>query len=168
MEFLVGIYPDLLAPLDWDRFLSAFLQVLNLSSDQPLKTLRSKDQKMFFMVASLAFSFDIFLLPSAYFLQGNEKDKLYQYFKKVFESRIDNNCLITTSIDKKFLKQYCQRGFVIDNGGNVSFEGCVEDCFGWLKSQRITTADEDDSMDENDLSKTLDNEEIDPSLFDII
>ena len=57
MEFLVGIYPDRLAPLDWDRFLSAFLQVLNLSSDQPLKTLRSKDQKMFFMVASLAFSF---------------------------------------------------------------------------------------------------------------
>lgn len=168
MRFLVGMYPDRLAPLDWDRFLAAFLQVLNLSADQPLKTLRSKDQRLFFMVVSLAFSFETFLLPSAFFLQGNEKEKLYQYFKKVFDARIENQCLITTSVNRKFLKQYCHRGLVIDNVGGMAFEGGVEDCFAWLKSHNAPTLDADDSVDESSFSKELDNEDIDPSLYDII
>ena len=168
MRFLVGMYPDRLAPLDWDKFLSVFLQVLNLSPDQPLKSLKTKDQKMFFMVVSLAFSFDTFLLPSAYFLLGNERDKLYQYFKKVFDSRIESNCLITTSVNRKFLKQYCNRGLVIDTEGSVSFEGGIEDCFTWLKSRKIATPEEDDTVDDNAFSKQLDNEDIDPALYDII
>lgn len=168
MRFLVGLYPDRLAPLDWDRFLAAFLQVLNLSPDQPLKTLRSKEQRLFFMVVSLAFSFDTFLLPSAFFMQGSEKERLYQYFKKVFDARIEDQCLVTTSINRKFLKQYCQRGLVVDNSGSIAFEGGVEDCFAWLKSQSSASPDEDDSMDESTFNQELDNEDVDPSLYDII
>ena len=171
MHFIANVYDDCVAPLNLDRFLKTFLSFADLSPEQRLKDLRSKDQKIFYMIVSLAFNFDVFLVPSGQFIVSNEKNKINQYLKTVFDARIENQSLITSSPNKKFLKQYCNQGLVLDESGALAFEGELDDCFARLRELSRQTAqddDDDDSIDESDFSESLTNEERDSELFDII
>ncbi len=169
LRFLAGVYEELLAPLNVERFLQTFLDLAGLSSGQMLKDLKSKDQKMFFAIASLAFSFDTFLVPTAQFLQGGVKDKLVQCIKAVFEDRIENRCMITSTTNKDFQKQYCNKGIVIDEAGAMAFQGDLNECYGWLEAASDSVSkEEDDSVDESVFLEELSNEDRDPELLDII
>ena len=170
MRFLGSLYEDRLAPLNLEKFLRTFLDCAELSPRSRLKDLKSKDQKVFYMVVALAFSFDVFLVPSAQFLMGNEKDQLIQYMKTVFEARIQNQTLITTSGNKRFLRDYCDRGLAIGPSGQKIFEGSLEDCLVWMKSSgsQADGIEDDDAIDESVFSASLNNEDSETEFLEII
>ena len=172
MNFLGALYADRLAPLNLDRFLSMFLGSIGLSPHERLKDLRSRDQKIFYMVASLAFSFDIFLVPSARFLMGDDKDMLIQYFRTTFMARVEKRTLIAASSNKNFLKEFCDRGLAISPSGQQIFEGSLEDCFSWMKSSSTqsdaTDDDDDDVVDDSTFSLDLSNDDEKSEFLEII
>ena len=170
MKFLGALYADRLAPFDLDRFLEMFLKSTGLSPHERLKDLKSRDQKIFYMVASLAFSFDIFLVPSARFLVGDDKDMLVQYFRTTFMARLENRTLITTSSNKNFVKEFCDRGLAISPSGQQIFEGSLEDCFSWMKSSSTHSdaIDDDDIVDDSTFSLDLSNEDEKSEFLEII
>ena len=170
MQFLGGLYQDRVAPLDLEKFLSTFLDAAKLSPDERLKNLRSKDQKLFYVMAALAFTFDIFLVPSAQFLMGSEKDQVVHYLRSVFEARIENQTLITTSGNKKFLKDFCDRGLAIGPSGQQLFEGTLGECFDWMKasSSQSDDGEDNDTVDESLFSRNLSNEDNQSELLEII
>ena len=106
MRFLTSVYADRVAPMDVKKFFKIFIQAANLSPNKRLKELKSRDQKIFYMIIALIFSFDVFLVPSGQFLLGGEKDKLIQYLRTVFEARLEGKTLITSSNNKKFLREF--------------------------------------------------------------
>ena len=170
MRFLGTLDEDKVAPLNLDKFLNTFLDSAGLSPQARLKDLKSRDQKFFYMVVSLAFSFDVFLVPSAQFLMGSEKDKAIQFFRNVFEARIEQKTLISTSGNKKFLRDFCDKGLAIDSVGQQTFNGSVDECLEWMKSSSIQsdTVDDDDSIDESLFSVDLSNDDNQSEFLEII
>ena len=168
MQFLGGLYQDRVAPLDLEKFLSTFLNAAGLSPNENLKNLRSRDQKLFYVMA-LAFTFDIFLVPSAQFLMGSEKDQVVHYLRSVFEARIENQTLITTSGNKKFLKDFCDRGLAIGPSGQQLFEGTLDECFDWMKasSTQSDVGEDNDTVDESLFSRDLSNEDNQSELLEL-
>ena len=170
MRFLGGLYQDHVAPLDLEKFFTTFLDAADLSPNERLKNLRSKDQKLFYVMAALAFTFDIFLVPSAQFLMGSEKDQVVQYLRSVFEARIENQTLITTSGNKKFLNDFCARGLAIGPSGQQVFKGTLDECFDWMKASSIQSdvGEDNDNVDESLFSRDLSNEDNQSELLEII
>jgi len=170
MRFLGTLYEDRVAPLNLDKFLETFLDSAGLSPKSRLKDLKSRDQKIFYMVVALAFSFDVFLVPSAQFLMGSEKDKVIQYLRTVFEARIEQKTLIATSGNRKFLREFCDKGFAIDSVGQQTFEGSLDECLEWMKSSssQADAGDDDDSIDESLFSVDLSNEDNQSEFLEII
>ena len=54
MQFLGGLYQERVAPLDLEKFLATFLDAAGLSPDERLKNLRSRDQKIFYVMAAFS------------------------------------------------------------------------------------------------------------------
>ena len=170
MRFLGTLYEDKLVPLNLDKFLNSFLDLAGLSPQSRLKDLKSREQKIFYMVVALAFSFDVFLVPSAQFLMGSEKDKAIQYFRNVFEARIEQKTLISTSGNKKFLRDFCNKGFAIDSIGQQTFNGSLDECLEWMKSSsnQAEAIDDDDLIDESLFSVDLSNDDNQSEFLEII
>ena len=170
MLFLSSLYQDRVVPFNIEKFLKAFLDAAGLSPRERLKDLRSRDQKLFFLMTSLAFSFDVFLVPSAQFLMGGDKDQVIKYLRTVFEARIENHTLITTSGNKKFLKDFCNKGLAIDSSGQQVFEGSLDECFDWMKalSTQSDSGEDNDVVDESLFSRDLSNEDNQSEFLEII
>ena len=160
VQFLEVVYEDRIALVDPKKFFKSFCLLAGLSPDQKLKTLKSKEQKIFFHIVSMIFSFEVLLVPTAQFLAKNNKDSFSQYLNQVFEKRIENNCMITSSNNRKFLRQYCNAGILFDPLGRLVFQGPLEECFDYEKTLSSENEDlnDDDTVDESVFSEKLSND----------
>ena len=172
VKFLEVVYEDCVATSQPKKFFESLCLLAGLSPDQKLKSLKSKEQKLFYNIVPLVFSFDVLLVPSAQYLMKNSKDKISQYLNQIFEKRIENRCMITSSSNRKFLKQYCNAGVVFDVFGRLVFQGSLEECFAYKKSlsSENEESDDDDTVDESVFSENLSNEGpgVDFNLLDLI
>ena len=77
--------------------------------------------------------------------------------------------MITSSSNRKFLKQYCDSGVVFDAFGRLVFQGSLEECFACKKSlsSENEESDDDDTIDESVFSEKLSNDEPDAK-FEIL
>ena len=172
IRFLEVVYEDCVAPVDPNKFFKSLCLLAGLTPDQRLKSLKSKDQKIFYNIVSMIFSFDVLLVPSAQYLVKNNKDNVSKYLNQVFEKRIEKNCMITSSNDRKFLRQYCNSGILFDAFGQLVFQGPLDECFACKKSLSSENEDsnDDDMVDESVFSEKLSNEGsgVDFNLMDLI
>jgi capsular polysaccharide transport system ATP-binding protein len=173
VQFLEVVYEDRVAPADPKKFFESFCLLAGLSPDQKLKSLKSKEQKLFYNIVPFIFSFDVLLVPSAEYLFKGNDDNLSQFLNQIFEKRIEKACMVTSSNNKKFLKQYCNVGLVFDALGRLVFQGPIDECFAYKKSLSSETDDsdnDDDMVDESVFSEKLSNEGpgVDFELIDLI
>ena len=139
-EFLSSIYSDSLEKslVSQEEFFDALKsQLIDLST--PLKQLQKDKKDFFFAALSILFSFDICIAPdSRYVMYLMSPGEATRILRNLFRKQIDGGlCMISTSSNMQFNREYCNRGIVLSPLGDVIFDGDLEEAIALSNQNNI-------------------------------
>ena len=157
-EFLASVYGDSLekSQVSPDEFFDAINSQL-IDSSTPLKDLSRGQKDFFFTTLSILFSFDICIAPhSKYlmYLMSKEAKLLRQHFRKQIEGGL---CMISTSKNNRFKREFCNRGMVLGPLGEVMFDGDLEEAIAFSRQNDIIDNSSEADDNQFDYGETLTN-----------
>ena len=84
--------------------------------------------------------------------------------RALFHRQLEGNSLISTGGNNRFLREFCNKGMVLNGLGEVIFQGDLEQAIA-LVNQNVSDAAEVDSEDDQfDLGDSLKNADRDDSI----
>ena len=126
------------------------LSGLGVHHSLTLKELSRNQKQFFYLGLSILFSFDFYLID-----QSKSVDLMSapaSPLRALFSRQIEGKSLITTSVNKRFRREFCTDGLVLGSRGEILFAGALSDASQWAnqnleKSGEMGSSDESFSMD---------------------
>ena len=103
--------------------------------EQPLRTFNGSMKERFKLALSLAFNFDVYVVPKLSAWTFRSHTSRSKRFREAFERVTLNKTLLVSHPDTSFQDQYCNSGLVLIHG-KVKFVGSLKDCRQYLKYNR--------------------------------
>ena len=145
-DFVSSIYSDCLEDslISVDDFFDV-LQSSSIDSSTRLKDLVKEQKNFFYMMLSILFSFDIYLVSSdrSKYLMTREARPLRNLFNKQL-SKSKSKSMVTISINNRFKREFCNRGMVLGPRGEILFHGDLEEAIAY-ESQTVKIVSETES-----------------------
>lgn len=147
-DFVSSVYSDCLEAslISVDDFFD-MLQTRSIDSSTRLKDLVKEQKDFFYMMLSILFSFDIYLVPSdrSKYLMTREARPLRNLLnKQLSNSNSTSKSMVTISINNRFKREFCNRGMVLGPRGEILFHGDLEEAIAY-ESQTVKIASETES-----------------------
>ena len=143
-DFVSSVYSDCLEAslISVDDFFDV-LQSCSIYSSMRLKDLIKEQKDFFYMMLSIIFSFDIYLVPSdrSKYLMTREARPLRNLLNKQLSN---SKSMVTISINNRFKREFCNRGMVLGPRGEILFHGDLEEAIAY-ESQTVKIASETES-----------------------
>ena len=94
-----------------------------------IKDFEKEQKEFFYLVLSLLFSFDCYFIEKSksYALLADNARQLRTLFRKQLEGK----SLITTTTSKRFRREFCTDGIVLDSCGQILFVGEISKALEW-------------------------------------
>ena len=146
LEFLSSIYSDCLEAslVSVDDFFEV-LQARSIDSNTRLKDLVKGQKDFFYMMLSILFSFDIYLVPRSKFLMTKEAKPLRNLLHKQLS---DSKSLVSVTVNNRFRREFCNRGMVLGPLGQILFHGDLEEAIAYeQKNVMIRSESEENQFD---------------------
>ena len=157
LEFLSSIYSDCLevSLVSVDEFFDV-LQSVSIDASMSLKDLVKGQKDFFYMMLSILFSFDIYLVPRSKFLMTKEAKPLRNLLHKQLS---DSKSLVTVTVNNRFRREFCNRGMVLGPLGEILFHGDLEEAIAYEQKNVMIGSRSQSGSEENqfDLASHLTN-----------
>ena len=140
---------------DFDEVLKA----QSIESSSKLKELEKEQKDYFYMALSILFSFDVYLVPKFRYLMSRKAMPL----RALFHRQLEGNSLISTGGNNRFLREFCNKGMVLNGLGKVIFQGDLEQAIALVNQNGSDAAEVDSEDDQFDLGDSLKNADRDDS-----
>ena len=170
-DFVSSIYSDCLEAslISVDDFFDV-LQSSSIDSSTRLKDLVKEQKDFFYMMLSILFSFDIYLVPSdrSKYLMTREARPLRNLLnKQLSNSNSTSKSMITISINNRFKREFCNRGMVLGPRGEILFRGDLEEAIDY-EHQNINIDSESESEEiQSDIASHLTNSDSSSDQIDV-
>jgi len=147
-DFVSSIYSDCLEAslISVDDFFDV-LQTRSIDSSTRLKDLVKEQKDFFYMMLSILFSFDIYLVPSdrSKYLMTREARPLRNLLNKQLSN---SKSMVTISISNRFKREFCNRGIVLGPRGEMLFYGDLEEAIDYEQQNvKIDSESEENQFD---------------------
>ena len=147
-DFVSSIYSDCLEAslISVDDFFDV-LQTRSIDSSTRLKDLDKEQKDFFYMMLSILFSFDIYLVPSdrSRYLMTREARPLRNLLNKQLSN---SKSMVTISISNRFKREFCNRGIVLGPRGEMLFYGDLEEAIDYEQQNvKIGSESEENQFD---------------------
>ena len=149
LEFLSSIYSDCLEAslVSIDDFFEV-LQTRSIDSNTRVKDLVKGQKDFFYMMLSILFLFDIYIVPRSKFLMTKEAKPLRNLLHKQLS---DSKSLVSVTINNRFRREFCNRGMVLGSLGEILFHGDLEEAIAYeQKNVMIESESESGSGSESE------------------
>ena len=160
LEFLLSIYNDCLNTsfVTLDDFFEA-LQTLSIDPSMRLKDLAKEQKDFFYMMLSVLFSFDTYLVPGSRFLMTKQARICRNLCRK---QSADDKCIVTATTNNRVRREFCNRGMVLGSDGKILFDGYLEDAIAYeCKNNRVGPDLESNDEDQFNAASHLTNSDLD-------
>ena len=129
LEFLSSIYSDCLEAslVSVDDFFEV-LQTRSIDSNTRLKDLVKEQKDFFYMMLSILFSFDIYIVPRSKYLMTRDARPLRNL---LHDQLSDSKSLVSVTINNRFRREFCNRGMVLGPLGEILFYGELEEAIAY-------------------------------------
>ena len=129
LEFLSSIYSDCLEAslVSVDDFFEV-LQTRSIDSNTRLKDLVKEQKDFFYMMLSILFSFDIYIVPRSKYLMTKDARPLLNLLHQQLS---DSKSLVSVTINNRFRREFCNRGMVLGPRGETLFYGDLEEAIDY-------------------------------------
>ena len=129
LEFLSSIYSDCLEAslVSVDDFFEV-LQTRSIDSSTRLKDLVKEQKDFFYMMLSILFSFDIYIVPRSKYLMTKDARPLRNLLHQQLS---DSKSLVSVTINNRFRREFCNRGMVLGPRGETLFYGDLEEAIDY-------------------------------------
>ena len=155
LEFLSSIYSDCLevSLVSVDDFFDV-LQSVSIDASMSLKDLVKGQKDFFYMMLSILFSFDIYLVPRSKFLMTKEAKPLRNLLHKQLS---DSKSLVSVTINNRFRREFCNRGMVLGPFGEILFHGDLEEAIAYEQENVMIQSRSESEENQIDLASHLTN-----------
>ena len=155
LEFLSSIYSDCLevSLVSVDDFFDV-LQSVSIDSCMCLKDLVKGQKDFFYMMLSILFSFDIYLVPRSKFLMTKEAKSLRNLLHKQLS---DSKSLVSVTVNNRFRREFCNRGMVLGPLGQILFHGDLEEAIAYEQKNVMIELGSESEENQFDLASHLTN-----------
>ena len=155
LEFLSSIYSDCLEAslVSVDDFFEA-LQTRSIDSNTRLKDLVKEQKDFFYMMLSILFSFDIYLIPRSKFLMTKEAKPLRNLLHKQLS---DSKSLVSVTVNNRFRREFCNRGMVLGPLGQILFHGDLEEAIAYEQKNVMIRSGSGSEENQFDMASNLTN-----------
>ena len=128
-DFVSSIYSDCLEAslISVDDFFD-MLQTRSIDSSTRLKDLVKEQKDFFYMMLSILFSFDIYIVPRSKYLMTKDARPLRNLLHQQLS---DSKCLVSVTINNRFRREFCNRGMVLGPRGETLFYGDLEEAIDY-------------------------------------
>ena len=130
LDFLSTVYSDCLekSRVSVDEFWE-LLAGIEVHHSLCIKELGQSQKQFFYLALSILFSFDCYLIetPKSVALMSASAQSLRHLFLKQLEGKT----LITTSVNKRFRREFCADGLVLGSSGEILFAGEISAATQW-------------------------------------
>jgi capsular polysaccharide transport system ATP-binding protein len=166
-DFVSSIYSDCLEAslISVDDFFDV-LQTRSIDSSTRLKDLVKEQKDFFYMMLSILFSFDIYLVTGdrSRYLMTREARPLRNLLNKQLSS---SKSMVTISINNRFKREFCNRGIVLGPRGETLFYGDLEDAIDYeIKNVKIDSGSESEE-NQFDMTSNLTNSDSSTDQIDV-
>ena len=129
LDFLSSIYSDCLEAslVSVDNFFEV-LQTRSIDSSTRLKDLVKEQKDFFYMMLSILFSFDIYIVPRSKYLMTRDARPLRNL---LHDQLSDSKSLVSVTINNRFRREFCNRGIVLGPLGEILFYGELEEAIAY-------------------------------------
>ena len=155
LEFLSSIYSDCLdsSLVSVDDFFDV-LQSRSIDSSMRLKDLVKEQKDFFYMMLSILFSFDVYLVPRSKYLMTKDARSLRNLLHKQLS---ESKSLVSVTINNRFRREFCNRGMVLGSRGEMLFYGDLEEAISY-EQQNVTIDSKSESEEKQfDITSHLTN-----------
>ena len=155
LEFLSSIYSDCLevSLVSVDDFFDV-LQSVSIDASMSLKDLVKGQKDFFYMMLSILFSFDIYLVPRSKFLMTKEAKPLRNLLHKQLSA---SKSLVSVTINNRFRREFCNRGMVLGPLGEILFHGDLEEAIAYEQENVMIQSRSESEENQIDLASHLTN-----------
>ena len=155
LEFLSSIYSDCLevSLVSVDEFFNV-LQSVSIDASMSLKDLVKGQKDFFYMMLSILFSFDIYLVPRSKFLMTKEAKPLRNLLHKQLS---DSKSLVSVTVNNRFRREFCKRGMVLGPLGEILFHGDLEEAIAYEQKNVMIQSRSESEENQIDLASHLTN-----------
>ena len=120
--------------------------------DKPLKSYNKYMRARFYLAVSLAFDFDVYVIPQQSAWKSNTNSEKILRLQKALKDRTSGKTILMTNTDFSFLEQFCDDGLVLDQG-SIAYSGTFSECRAWYEAN-INKAPEEDTDFQLDSEET--------------
>jgi capsular polysaccharide transport system ATP-binding protein len=104
------------------------LQTRSIDSNTRLKDLVKEQKDFFYMMLSILFSFDIYIVPRSKYLMTRDARPLRNL---LHDQLSDSKSLVSVTINNRFRREFCNRGMVLGPLGEILFYGELEEAIAY-------------------------------------
>jgi len=130
------------------------LQSVSIDASMSLKDLVKGQKDFFYMMLSILFSFDIYLVPRSKFLMTKEAKPLRNLLHKQLS---DSKSLVSVTINNRFRREFCNRGMVLGPLGEILFHGDLEEAIAYEQENVMIQSRSESEENQIDLASHLTN-----------
>ena len=132
--------------------------------DKPLKSYNKYMRARFYLAVSLAFDFDVYVIPQLSAWKSNTSSEKVLRLHQALRDRTAGKSILMTNTDFSFLEQFCDDGLVL-NQGSIAYSGSFSECRDWYEAN-ISKAPEEDTDMQIESEEVLSTKELDSDLLD--
>jgi len=132
--------------------------------DKPLKNYNRYMRARFYLAVSLAFDFDVYVIPQQSAWKSNSSSEKVLRLHKALRDRTSGKSILMTNTDFNFLEQFCNDGLVL-NHGSIAFSGSFSECRAWYEAN-ISKAPEEDTNLQLDSEEAVPTTELESDILD--
>ena len=122
--------------------------------DQPLKKYNKFMRARFNLAVSLAFDFDVYIVPKDFAWKSNPNSERLIRLQNALRTQTAGKSVLMANTDFDFLAEFCDEAVVL-NQGSISYYGSFEDCRAWYEIN-INKAPEDDTEEDQEIDEQRD------------
>ena len=130
LDFLSTVYSDCLekSRVSVDEFWE-LLAGIEVHHSLCIKELGRSRKQFFFLALSILFSFDCYVIEQSKSLALMSASA--QSLRHLFLKQLEGKTLITTSVNKRFRREFCTDGLVLGSSGEILFAGEISAATQW-------------------------------------
>ena len=130
LDFLSTVYSDCLekSRVSVDEFWE-LLAGIEVHHSLCIKELERSQKQFFYLALSMLFSFDCYLIEQSKSVALMSASA--QSLRHLFLKQLEGKTLITTSVNKRFRREFCADGLVLGSSGEILFAGEISAATQW-------------------------------------
>tara|TARA_B100000674_G_scaffold497299_1_gene530514 strand:+ start:198 stop:1028 length:831 start_codon:yes stop_codon:yes gene_type:complete len=146
LDFLSTVYSDCLEKslVSVDEFWE-LLAGIEVHHSLCIKELGRSQKQFFYLALSMLFSFDCYLIEQSKSVALMSASS--QSLRHLFLKQLEGKTLITTSVNKRFRREFCTDGLVLGAYGEILFSGGLSAAVEWA-DQNLQSSETASSNDE--------------------